>query len=264
MKSTIDGVLRWRGLTSGGEEWFSSAYDLHNLKRGVSTDDAKSKILEDLFFNANMRNPDFLLTEDSLLVDSILEFPRDWGLGSSSTLVHLIAQWAEVDAFQLQQDTFGGSGYDVMVAAHGCSIVFSRKEDKPIVQEVQFDPPFKDKLWFVHCGHKQDSAKEVKRFEDLKVTTRDIDHVSRITDELVEVQDVMAFERLLWEHDFLLSRILGQPAASEEFPDYRGLVKYLGAWGGDFMLAVGEESDMDFFREKGMNSILSYQDMIKQ
>lgn len=264
MLSTIDGVLMWRAWTAENEEWFSSTFSLHDLKKGASTDDAIRKVLEDILYHANMRNPDFLMTVDSLLVDTRLEFPRDWGLGSSSTLVHLIAQWAEVDAFGLQMDTIGGSGYDVMVAEHGCPIVFSREEVyKPTVIQVDFDPPFKDKLWFVHCGHKQDSAKEVSRFEDIKVSTRDIDHVSRITDDVVQVQEVRAFERLLWEHDFLLSRILARPSASEEYPDYKGLVKYLGAWGGDFMLAVGEASDMNYFKERGMNTILSYQDMIK-
>ena len=256
--------LTWRAFTADAKEWFSSTFSLSDLKSSLSSDNAKAKVLERIFHEAKLQNPNFLQPKGGLKAEAALDFPRNWGLGSSSTLVHLIAQWANVNAFDLQQDTLGGSGYDVMVAAHGCPIVFSRTKDRPVVEEVQFDPPFKDKLWFVHCGHKQDSAQEVTRFGELKVSSREIDQVSRITDEVLQARDIDVFERLLREHDFLMSRILAMPSASEEFVDFQGMVKYLGAWGGDFMLAMGEESDMDYFREKGMNTILSYQDMIKQ
>lgn len=257
-------TLAWQAKTAEGEEWFKATYTLPQFTLKSSTDEAKSETLEKVFREAQRLNPDFLRTERGYVVDSTLGFPNDWGLGSSSTLVHLIAQWAQVNAFELQQATIGGSGYDVMVAAHECPIIFSRLEGQPLVSEVEFAPSFKEKLWFVHCGHKQNSAKEVTRFDELKVSTRDIDHVSRITDELLAVSDLASFERLLIEHDLLLSRIIGRAPASDEYPSFGGLVKYLGAWGGDFMLAVGEESDMDLFRKRGMNTILSYQDMIKQ
>ena len=45
-----------------------------------------------------------------------LDFPNNWGLGSSSTLVSLIAQWCGIDAMTLFQETSSGSGYDVACA----------------------------------------------------------------------------------------------------------------------------------------------------
>lgn len=40
-------------------------------------------------------------------METKLEFPRDWGLGSSSTLINNIAQWAQIDAFKLLFESFG-------------------------------------------------------------------------------------------------------------------------------------------------------------
>jgi hypothetical protein len=42
-----------------------------------------------------------------------LNFPKKWGLGTSSTLINNIAQWLQIDAFTLLNNSFGGSGYDI-------------------------------------------------------------------------------------------------------------------------------------------------------
>ena len=45
-----------------------------------------------------------------------LQFPADYGLGSSSTLMNNLAEWAGIDAFKLNELSLGGSGYDIAVA----------------------------------------------------------------------------------------------------------------------------------------------------
>jgi hypothetical protein len=46
------------------------------------------------------------------------------------------------------------------------------------------------------------------------------------------------------------------------FKDYPNTIKSLGAWGGDFVLATGNNSDMDYFKNKGYNTIIPFQEMI--
>ena len=48
-----------------------------------------------------------------------------------------------------------------------------------------------------------------------------------------------------------------------EFPDYKGSIKSLGAWGGDFILATGDKEDRNYFINKGLRSIIEFKDMIK-
>jgi len=254
--------LTWRAYTDQEELWLEATFMLPSLEIEAENPSEADLSLQGILRQAQRLNPDFLSKPEGVLVETFLEFPRDWGLGSSSTLIHNVAQWAGVDGYDLLLKAFGGSGYDVKVAKHNSPIVFYRSIDGPRVGEITFSPRFTDQLWFIHLGQKQDSREEVTRFSEIEVSTRDIDQVSRITDEICLAPSLQDFVRLLQEHDFLMSRILARPSASEVFSGFSGMVKYLGAWGGDFVLATGTEQDMDYFRQKGMNTVLSYREMI--
>ena len=41
-----------------------------------------------------------------------------------------------------------------------------------------------------------------------------------------------------------------------------GTIKSLGAWGGDFVLATGDEEAQKYFKRKGYKTIIPFQDMI--
>ncbi len=262
---TVDSeTLSWFSLDVDGELWFQAELELDDLSVIRSTDDEVARRLKEILLAARKLSPNFLRNGQGFEVRTELEFPSDWGLGSSSTLLNNIAHWSGVDAFDLLSLGFGGSGYDVKVSKHGSAIRYHREEEKGMVEEVDFKPSFSNRLWFVHLDKKQNSAAELVRFSEMKVSDRDLDQVSRITDEVIKTDDLEEFERLMREHDFLLSRIIAMPSAEEAFPEFKGLVKYLGAWGGDFMLATGSKKDMDYFRERGLKTVLSYNEMIKE
>ena len=46
------------------------------------------------------------------------------------------------------------------------------------------------------------------------------------------------------------------------FPDFKGILKGLGAWGGDFILAISKENPKDYFASKGYETIIPYSEMI--
>jgi hypothetical protein len=46
------------------------------------------------------------------------------------------------------------------------------------------------------------------------------------------------------------------------FSDFDGAVKSLGAWGGDFVLAISNEDPTTYFKSKGYETIIAYKDMI--
>ena len=67
-----------------------------------------------------------------------------------------------------------------------------------------------------------------------------------------------------WEEKKLGS-ILEVPTIQEQlFPEFNGLVKSLGAWGGDFVMAISKENPKDYFVSKGYETILTYDEMILQ
>ena len=72
-----------------------------------------------------------------------------------------------------------------------------------------------------------------------------------------------SFETLIFRHEEILSKLINLPTIkSTIFSDYSGAIKSLGAWGGDFILVTGSPNDMNYFKEKGYQTIIAYCDMI--
>jgi hypothetical protein len=67
----------------------------------------------------------------------------------------------------------------------------------------------------------------------------------------------------LEEHEAEMSNILEMQTIKESlFPDFNGVIKSLGAWGGDFVMVIAKENPSDYFKERGFKTIVSYTDMI--
>ena len=113
-------------------------------------DDTVSNTLLKLLITCKNFNPEFLDDNKGYLVISRLDFPNDWGLGSSSTLINNLANWAQVDAYQLLKTSFGGSGYDIACAQHQAPITYQLIGEQPHVESVAFQPEFSEHLYFVH------------------------------------------------------------------------------------------------------------------
>lgn len=264
--------LIWESFDEKSNLWLSIEFDLPKLRIISETfdsaiedgSDSMALKLQDILLETKRMNPQFLNIENGIEIKSELEFPRDWGLGSSSTLINNIAQWAEVNAFELQFATFGGSAYDIACAQNSTPIVYQLLEKRPIVRSVSFDPSFKEQLFFVYLNKKQNSREEVNKYKKFKgVKDVIIDEVSKLTNEMLESNSIDDFERLLKEHEYLISSIIQQdPIQDRLFSDYFGRTKSLGAWGGDFILATGNENSKNYFKSKGFNTIISYQDMV--
>ncbi len=236
--------LSWKSFNHDGSLWFEALFD-RNLQILHADQVDVAERLQNLLVKAIQANPDFYAEQYWYEAETHLEFNREWGLGSSSTLVSLIAQWAEVDAFELLQNTFGGSGYDVMCATAQNPITFQLIDGKPIVQEVDFDPAFKQELSFYYTGNKQYSNKEVTRYRELDFDrAKAVQHINRLTDSFLVCSSIQEFQKLIDEHENLMSEILRMPKAKELLlPNYSGSVKSLGAWGGDFVLLAGERME---------------------
>jgi len=206
-----------------------------------------------------------LTTGNSYSVESRLEFNREWGLGSSSTLINNIAQWAKVNAFELLENSFGGSGYDIACAQNDTPIIYKRTEGKPVVIEVPFNPVFKNNLFFVYLNQKQDSKDSIKRYQSLplKEFNKAESEVNAITQQILECTDLTTFEGLISSHEAIISKIIKtETVKSRLFSDYSGSIKSLGGWGGDFVLATGSSQDMDYFKKKGYTTVVPYKEML--
>ena len=264
--------LIWGSFTNTGDCWFEAVFELPKLRLIQATFNSDSdgsadfiaETLQDILLESRKMNPEFLKSEHGFQVKTNLMFPRDWGLGTSSTLINNIAQWAKVDAFQLLWNSFSGSGYDIANAKYNSPILYEVKNQKSVIKKVDFTPSFSDQLFFIHLNKKQDSKDGIARFKEKREkTNNEIQLVSEISRQLIKQQKLSEFEKLIHEHEKIISSIIELPTVKESiFPDYFGTLKSLGAWGGDFILATGNEDTPQYFKTKGYTTILRYSDMV--
>lgn len=255
--------LHWESYDENSAIWFSDIFDLKSLK-SKNAENPISRTLSNILLEARSLNPEFLLNDTGLHVTTTLDFPRNWGLGTSSTLINNIAQWANVDAFQLLKNSFGGSGYDIAAAQNDTPIVYRLNNEIPEINKAHLPWGFTDSIFFVYLNQKQDSKQGISRFKKAPVNKETIKRISEITNTLLVCRSLEEFESLMNKHEQIISDIINLPTVkSKLFSDFSGTVKSLGAWGGDFVLATGNKTEMEYFREKGFKKIVSFADMIK-
>lgn len=198
----------------------------------------------------------------SYAITTNLQFPSDFGLGSSSTLMNNLAQWAEIDAFDLNETCLGGSGYDIAVAQERFAIVYQNLPERT-VQKVDFNPSFKKELIFIHLNQKQNSREGIDLYRSRKKSPELIEAFSQITRDVLAAQNLEDFSQLMNLHEKKLSFFLGIETVSEKyFENCPSFVKSLGAWGGDFVMSSKFAGFKDYFKGKGFSSIFSYEDLI--
>ncbi len=267
VQSTEHPGISWTSLDPGGKPWFETAIQPEEILRETREpgygQDVRGRLLK-LLSMARRLNPEFLKGHTGYLVETLLEFPRDWGLGSSSTLINNIAQWAMTDPYVLHEKTFGGSGYDIACAGHNSPILFQRKGSRPEVAEVPFYPEFREALFFVHLNRKQDSREGISAYRSSnKSGPAFIREISALTREMLSATSLEAFASCLDAHEKIVSSVLDMPTVKDRlFQDFGGSIKSLGAWGGDFILATGGANSYPYFEAKGYPTILPYDAMI--
>lgn len=262
----------WGSFTHTGECWFEAVFDLQKLRLVNCTfnsdkegnADVIAETLLSILVEAKSLNPDFLKSENGFMVKTNLTFPRNWGLGTSSTLINSIAAWAKVDAFQLLWNSFKGSGYDIACAQNDTPVFYQIENKKPVVAPVEFNPSFKENLFFVHLNQKQDSKEGIAKFRESDISfNKEIKRISEISDDFLKVEFLEEFEDLIVEHEQIISSIIKlKPVKEKLFPDYFGAIKSLGAWGGDFVLVTGNTETPTYFKNKGFTTILRYKEMV--
>lgn len=257
-------IIKWKSIDLNGSVWFETELDRYSLEIKQSSDLETARILQKILRQATKLNNQFLLGSQGYLIESFLDFDRSWGLGSSSTLINNIAQWAKIDAYKLLWNAFSGSGYDIACAQNDSSILFHLENETPIVEDVVFNPIFKDELYFIHLNKKQNSREGIAKYRNQNFDKPDlINRISNITKKILTTTTLSIFEDLLTAHENLISENLKLPTVkSELFSDYNGAIKSLGAWGGDFIIATGDKDTPEYFKNKGYPTIISFENMI--
>lgn len=191
-----------------------------------------------------------------------LQFPSDYGLGSSSTLMNNLAEWAQIDPFILNEKSLGGSGYDIAVAQSKSAVLY-RNQPKVFYEKVNYCPPFADDLIFIHLNLKQNSREGIALYRSKTKSEDLISYFSDLTKKILLCQELEKFSELMMQHEQKISHFVGIPTAkSLYFKDCPVFVKSLGAWGGDFIMTQKFPGYEDYFRGRGFSTIFNWNDLI--
>ena len=267
VKRTTSSDLLWESLDKNGKMWFESTISLFDFSAVTTTDQKISDYLQNLLKNAVRLNSEFLSQWNGFKIETQVEFPLDWGLGSSSTLIFLRSEWAEVNPLLLYFKTEDGSGFDVACAFADGPVEYLNSPDEVKYTEVDFNPKFKDNIFFVHLGVKKNSALGIKEYlKAVKNKSAFVKTISKITEDIQSTKSISEFESLLQKHEDTVASHTGFEKVKDLlFSDYSGIVKSLGAWGGDFVLATsieGVEKVKEYFGNKGYQTVLTYKEII--
>lgn len=256
----------WNSYDHLGKKWYEAEIDLMGLDVVESSDEQIGKYLRKLFKACCQNNSEFLSHWKKYKIDHYLEFPREWGLGSSSTLIYNMANWADVNPYHLYFDVADGSAYDVACAGADGPILYTLGDGSLNVEEVEINYGFKDNIYFLPMGNKVSSQDAVKEAKKKNPDKKIIDKISQLSEKALDIKTLSAFNSWIVEHENLLAQYLGNKRMKElHFADYWGEVKSLGAWGGDMLLITSDKSKQEtelYFQSKNYPTLISYKDLI--
>lgn len=267
VEKTKNQGIKWISYDADGSIWLDFQLSFQDIlkKNTLGESESVKNTLIEILHQGYLLNPDFIDNSEGYHITTQLTFPRNWGLGTSSTLINNIAQWLEIDAFVLLNNSFGGSGYDIACAQNDSPILYHLDNGKPIIETVSFEPQFAENLHFVYLEKKQSSKASIVSYYNNKneALSENIITNNKITSAVLKAKTLQEFAIALEEHEAEMSNILEMQTIKESlFPDFNGIIKSLGAWGGDFVLAISKENPADYFNQRGFRTIVSYKDMI--
>ena len=271
VEENSSGLIKWISKDENGEIWFQDEFKKDSFGiRSTSEEKISGKNAEISqrciqILTAAEELSGLNLFEKGYTIETELEFKREWGLGTSSTLINNISQWLAIDPYVLLNKTFGGSGYDIACAKADGPITYERTRDTQISLKSPFDPEFSDHIYFVYLNQKQNSREGIAHYRNQEDTHREIliEKVSNITQQLIKCESLAEFELLVDIHESLIAKTINLPKVKHKlFPDFTGSIKSLGAWGGDFVMVTSKNDPKTYFKEKGFEIVIPYSEMV--
>jgi mevalonate kinase len=261
------GELNWVSLEKD-HEWFHATFDTALFEILNASDREIAHYLQMILKATRKLSPVFLKQNQSVRAITNLEFLRKWGFGSSSSLISNIAWWAELDPYILHTRISKGSGYDVIAARIDTPAFFTKTGKTYETETTGFCPSFRNNIYFVYLGRKQNSAAMVLKFLDSKKQFRvEKRTISELSQHLAMAPTQTDFEFYMREHDLLMSTVLKQPRLKDQkFADLNGEIKPLGAWGGDFAMMTWNDTTEElkkYLKNKKINTFFAFDELIK-
>ena len=254
--------INWISYDFNGEIWFSECF-VHS-KDKFSYKNKKNKYSDKLIsiFNGIKKLNEGVFSNLGAEFTTRLEFSKNQ---NSSTLINNLSMWAKIDPYDLLDLTFKGSGYDIACCNKINPITYVKNKNGRIIKDVDFNPSFKENLFFIYLGHKQNTSEAIENYRSMSNDINNvIKKINSINLSIMKSNTLNEFEKLIVAHEEIISKTINiEPIKKRLFSDYKsGVIKSLGAWGGDFMLVTGNKLSMSYFSNKGYDEIIPYKNLV--
>ena len=257
------GIISWESYDQNHKKWFSVEFNLPYIT--IVGEKTEQKVfLKKILDFVIKKKPKIFDNNIGLKIKTRMDFERKWGLGSSAILINNLSNYFGLNPFEVSKNVTNSSGADIASVVTSKPITFLSSNEKLLYKHVNFNPEFSKNLLFVFLNKKQSSSKEVEKFKSLKINESEINTITQITNEILDCKVIDDFNYLINEHEEIVSRKIKRKTVKNLlFKDFRGSIKSLGAWGGDFILACSENNSKNYFKRKGFETSFSFNNMLK-
>jgi mevalonate kinase len=102
IEENLNQEITWKSYDEDGSIWFEDTISFSEITNPtLSEKESVKNTLIRILHQAYLLNSDFIHNTIGYSISTQLTFPKKWGLGTSSTLINNIAQWLQIDAFEL-------------------------------------------------------------------------------------------------------------------------------------------------------------------
>lgn len=250
--------IKWVAKRQDREPWFWVDFS-QTLEILATSDQVVAQRLFDML--KVMKNKTALLDRAGTFTTN-LEFPQEWGLGTSSTLASLLAQCAGADSLSAFRQVHGGSGYDLACAQADGPILYTLHQGTSTVERTEINFEFKHDIGFVYSGKKQNTQDSLELVKQKPFSDTQIDRFNQLTSSFLSSKTVLELEEVILEHESLISEHLGISKVKDgRFEAYPGKVKSLGGWGGDFVMVTRLAASKKWLRKNGLKVIFPFKSL---
>lgn len=193
-------------------------------------------------------------------------FPAEWGLGSSSTTIASLCRMAGVSPYDINFSLMGGSGADIAAASAKKWFLYRKQQQQAQVWELPFPYSFGENTFFIYSGKKQATASHLIS-KNLDTNNPVWLGINSYIYQYIMASSLPELMQVIHDHENKIAGAISMSPIGNFFPDFRGKVKSLGAWGGDFFMAISQQNEdyiKTYFQEKGYNTIFSWDEMTNQ
>jgi mevalonate kinase len=263
-----NGLILWESTDPNGL-FFTAAFQLNSLNIIESTHPEKALYIQNLLLAAKSMQANFLNNNLGYKIQAKLEFNAQWGLGSSSTLITNVANWAQIDAFALNRRISKGSGYDIACALADNPIIYQLTDHLPELTNTLFKPSFLNQLNLVYLNKKMPTEAHIGQYLKIENLNNSlIEQGNQLSEQMLHCKQLSDFQQLIQEHELLIGNLIHKsPVQKKRFHDFNGAIKSLGAWGGDFVLTASSMPFLEqkqYFSRKGYETIRPLSELILQ